>query len=131
LEVEVRKEVFELLSIGEKFAILSRPPTKESTKILQTKRCFSMYVVRGEIVRSMRKKEKQKRDPSHRPPLNRESSFSSPSSSPDFALVPRPQWIKDSQMDMSDDEADEIWNQSVDPKLIDQTCMRTNVEIRL
>ena len=108
LEVEVHKEVFELLSIGEKFAILSRPPTKDSTKMLQTKRCFSMYIVRGEIARSMRKKEKQKRDPSHRPPLNRESPFSSPSSSPEFALVPRPHWIKDSQADMSD----EIWSQS-------------------
>ncbi len=111
-ELEVRKEVFGLLSIGEKFAILSRPPTKESTKILQTKRCFSIHVVRGEIARSMKKKAKQKRDPSHRPPLNRESPFSSPSSSPEFTLVPRPQWIKDAQPDMSDDEADEIWNQS-------------------
>ncbi len=112
LEVEVRKEVFGLLSIGEKFAILSRPPIIESTKILQSKRCFSMYVVRGEIARSMKKKDKQKRDPSHRPPLNRESPFSSPSSSPKFTLVPRPQWIKDAQSDMSDDEADEIWNLS-------------------
>ncbi len=47
VEVEVRKEVFGLLSIGEKFAILSRPPTLESTMILQTKRCFSMCCERS------------------------------------------------------------------------------------
>ena len=71
-----------------------------------------MHVVRGTIARSMKKKDKQKRDPSHRPPLNRESPFSSSSPSPELALVPRPQWIKDSQSDMSDDEADEIWHLS-------------------
>ena len=64
MQVTVNKEVFGLLSIDEKFALLSRPPTQESTKILQ-KACFSMHIVRGKIVQSMKKKEKQKRDPSH------------------------------------------------------------------
>jgi hypothetical protein len=77
IEVEVRKEVFGLLSISEKFAMLSRPPTSESTRILRTKGCFSMHVVRGLIGQSMKKREKQKRDPSHRTPFNRESPFSS------------------------------------------------------
>ena len=71
-----------------------------------------MHIIRGKIAQSMKNKEKQKRDPSHRPPVNRESPFSSPSSSPDLTLVPRPQWAKDAQSDMSDDEADEIWRSS-------------------
>jgi hypothetical protein len=99
-------------SISEKFSLLSRTPSNESTTILQTKRCYSMHIVRGKMANAMKVKERQRRDPTHRPPLNRESLFSSASSSPDLKLVPRPQWIKDSQSDMSDEEADEIWRLS-------------------
>jgi hypothetical protein len=112
LDFELQRETFGVSSISEKFSLLSRPPSSELTRLLQTKRCFSMHVVRGHVARSMQKKERQRRDPSHRPPLNREFPFSSPSSSPELTLVPRPQWIKDAQSDMSDDEADEIWRLS-------------------
>ena len=74
-----------------------------------------MQIMRGKIAKSMQKKAKQTRDPSHRPPVNRASPFSSSSSdssSPKLTLVPRPQWVKDAQSDLSDDEADEIWHLS-------------------
>jgi hypothetical protein len=99
-------------SISEKFSLLSRTPSQESNRILQTKVCYSMHIIRGKIAKAMKVKERQRRDPTHRPPINRESPFSSASPSPDLKLVPRPQWIKDSQPDMSDDEADEIWSSS-------------------
>ena len=76
-------------SISEKFSLLSRTPSKESNRILQTKVCYSMHIVRGKIAKAMKVKERQRRDPTYRPPINRESPFSSASPSPDLKLVPR------------------------------------------
>ena len=109
VDFELRREIYGVSSISEKFSLLSRPPTGESTRLLQTKRCFSMHVVRAYMARGMQKKQRQRRDPSFRLPINRLSPSSSSSSSPEVQLVPRPQWTQDSQPDLSDEEADAAW----------------------
>jgi hypothetical protein len=73
-----------------------------------------MHVVRGYVTRSLEKREKKRSDSSYRPPLGRNTPSSSTNSSPETILVPRPQWIREAQPDLSDDEADAAWRRGND-----------------
>jgi hypothetical protein len=113
LDLNVQRATFGAVSsvatISEKFSLLSQPRSKESARAL--KRCFSMHVVRGYVARGIEKRENKRRDSSYRPPLGRVTPSSSANSSPETILVPRPQWIRDAQPELSDDEADAAWRQ--------------------
>ncbi len=89
LNFALQRETFGMHSISEKFALLSLPRSKHSSVKLQ-KRCFSMHVVRGNIVRGLDSRERHQRYAPHERTFDHDLSSPSSGSSPEPELVPRP-----------------------------------------
>jgi hypothetical protein len=95
-------------SISEKFALLSLPRSRHSSAKLH-KQCFSMRIVRDAIARSIDACNRHERCAPYERTFNLDLSSPSSGSSPESELVSRPQWMRDAQPDLSDEEADAIW----------------------
>jgi hypothetical protein len=108
LNFTLQRETFGIKSISEKFALLSLPRSRRSSAKLQ-KRCFSMHVVRNAIARSLDARNRHERYAPYERTFNLDLSSPSSGSSPEPELVSRPQWMRDAQPDLSDEEADAIW----------------------
>ncbi len=114
LELELQRRtvgaVTSVASISEKFSLLSGARTRDSSRVLETKRCFSIRLTPHEISRKIIARGLLVRNERERL-LVRPSSLREGASSTQYSstLVPRPQWIRDSQPDLSDDEADAVW----------------------
>jgi hypothetical protein len=108
LNFAIQRESFGMHSISKKFALLSLPRSKHSSVKLQ-KRCFSMHLVRGNIARGHDSRERHQRYAPYERTFDRDLSSPSSGSSPEPELVPRTQWMRDAQPDLSDEEADAIW----------------------
>jgi hypothetical protein len=119
MDFDLQRQTFgavsSVASISEKFSLLSGTRTQDSSRLLERRRCFSIHLTphersRQTIARGLMARNERNRHMSLQSSIEEGSSVSTtaPSrSSP--ALVPRPQWIRDSQPDLSDDEADAIW----------------------
>jgi hypothetical protein len=107
--------VSSVASISEKFSLLSGTRTRDSSRLLEKRRCFSIHLTphersRQTIARGLMARNERNRHMSLQSSIEEGSSVSTTVPSlPRPALVPRPQWIRDSQSDLSDDEADAIW----------------------
>ena len=101
-DVSLRRETFGvssgIVTLSEKFFLLSNPRSSNSTSKLRVKRCFSMHQVRGSIAKAMQKQSQAAR-----------TSLSRSSPTQANPLAPRPQWMRDEQPDCSDEAADAIW----------------------
>jgi hypothetical protein len=102
-------------TISEKFALLAKSRTPDAPRRLETKRCFSIRLTphelsRQSMARGLLNTERKKRLALGPPP--REASSTSTTGMPDpsrTVLVARLQGIRDSQPDLSNDEADAAW----------------------
>ena len=67
-----------------------------------------MHQVRGCIARGMQNQQRQRQLDSSFRPVPFESLSSSDSSSPEPDLVPRASWMKETEPNLSDEEADSL-----------------------
>jgi hypothetical protein len=116
LDFTLRREPFGVASgattIDEKFHLLAKPRSVFSSLKLTTKRCFSMHQVRGCIARGMQNQQRRRELDSSFRPVPFDSRSSSASSSPEPDLVPRAQWMKEAEPNLSGEEADSLWRVS-------------------
>jgi hypothetical protein len=98
LDFSLQRESFGMHStVQEKLHLLSQPRSRTSAQTLapKTHRCFMMQLVRGEMAKAQARRDKQ------------ESS----SEPPHLPLHTRPQWMRDEQPFVSEDEADRDWQE--------------------
>ncbi len=98
LDFSLQRESFGIHStVREKLHLLSQPRSRTSAQTLapKTHRCYMMQQVRREMAKAQARRDKQ------------ESS----SEPPRLPLHPRPQWMRDEQPFVSEDEADRHWQE--------------------